>query len=182
MLGPQRQPSSLARIRAEHKQTLAQLETMRLLRIFPYVRELEQDNERLADDLQKALAGELTIESLSVRNGVCRIEMGTRMASYLASSFHEILNELGAKNYVEMQFGDADGKTVCVTLVRHEGKTPNDLLVEATDRAKLAESTLARILSDLPTNRDPELERLARSIINKETTCQDTKPSNSTAS
>lgn len=61
MLGPQRQPSSLARVRAEHKQTLTQLETM------PGYKTLELD--RILDEPKDELPQRIKL-TIYTKNGL----------------------------------------------------------------------------------------------------------------
>ena len=113
-----------------------------LLRRFRYVRELETALDKSHEDLTKALCGELTIESIVADRKECKVELGTRMAGFFGASFYDMLDEVGADNYVEIGFLAPDGKPVTVTVRRHGGKTPDQLYREALDRAEKAEAKL----------------------------------------
>jgi hypothetical protein len=102
----------------------------KILRLFPYVRRLEDGVDSLSKDLAKALVGELTIESIVADRKTCTIELGTKMASFLAASFYSMLTKTGAENYIELSFMAPDGKPITVTIRRHDGKTPDQLYKE----------------------------------------------------
>jgi hypothetical protein len=102
----------------------------KILRLFPYVRRLEDGVDQLSNDLAKALTGELTLERMVAERGECKIEIGTKMASFLAASFYSMLDKAGAENYIEISFIAPDGKPITVTIRRHDGKTPDQLYKE----------------------------------------------------
>jgi len=106
------------------------------LRKFRLFRKLESQNERLYKDLQKALAGEMTVESMIIEHGGFTVELGTKMATVIANSFHESLKLTDAENYIEYQFKTSEGDTICVTARRHHGKTPHQLRTEAEVKLK----------------------------------------------
>lgn len=112
---------------------------IRLLRLFPYVRQLEADSKKLRADLTSALCGELTIEKIAADNKTCSVELGTKMAGFLATSFYDMLDTVKAENYIEISFLVPHGKPVTVTIRRHEGMTPDQLYREALARAEKAE-------------------------------------------
>jgi len=121
----------------------------RILRWFRYVRELESEYDRLQDQLTKALAGEITLESLVARNGGMTATFRTQVATIMAAAFHGILQEFDAENYVEMQYATKDGERGSVRVQRHLGKTPHELKLEAEQRlVALTETTADDILTD----------------------------------
>jgi hypothetical protein len=109
---------------------------IRFLRLFKYVRSLEAELEETHNDLSKALCGEVTIESIVANRNECKVELGARMAGFFANSFYDMLNEVGADNYIEMTFIPPDDKPITVTIRRHNGKTPDQLYKELRDSTR----------------------------------------------
>jgi hypothetical protein len=116
----------------------------RILRWFRYVRELESECDRLEDQLTKALAGEITLESLVARNGGMTAKFRTQVATIMAEAFHGILKEYDAENYVEMAYTTKDGEKGTVRVQRCNGKTPDELKQAAEQRL----ATLAAMTAD----------------------------------
>ncbi len=110
-----------------------------LLRLIPYVNRLELDRiklalvvERLENDLQKALVGDLDIVSMNMKNGKLDIAFKTKVTEALAKFGNSILEEADAKNYVEISFGFAPDRAVGSILIRkHNGRSPHELRLEA---------------------------------------------------
>lgn len=105
-----------------------------LLRRIPYVQKLEAD-------LQSALAGDLNIVSMNMKNGKLDIAFKTKVTELLAAYGNSILEEAGAENYVEFSFGFIPDRAVGSILIRkHDGKSPHELrlIAEAERDAAIA--------------------------------------------
>jgi hypothetical protein len=103
------------------------------LRRFRYVRELE----RVERQHIEYVAGETTIEDITIDNGAITLYASTRMVHVMAAQMAAVLDGHDAENYVEMQMQHEDGRRFAVTVQRCEGKTPHEKRLEA--ESKLAE-------------------------------------------
>lgn len=109
------------------------------LRRFRYVRELEEQIATVSSELSQALAGNITIRDMVIRNGGFTMELSTRMAQIIGSCFYETLQEMDAENYIiEMQLSSEDGSRMTVTVQRQEGKTPHELRKDAEAKLEAA--------------------------------------------
>jgi hypothetical protein len=120
----------------------------RIVRLIPYVRELEADNDRIRKDFGDLSANRTTLYEIAVRNGCLTAELGSEAARLIAEKFGMLLREHGAENYLEMQFHSpkVPGETLCLTLKWEAGKTPHQKRIEA-ERER---DELKRRLSALP--------------------------------
>jgi hypothetical protein len=103
-----------------------------------YIREIEAELARMTDERNRALCGELTLNTLVAGNGGFSAELGTKMAGVLATCFEKVLDELGGENYVELVFENAEGEKIVITVLKPKGKTPHQLKIEAEAERDLA--------------------------------------------
>ncbi len=97
----------------------------KFLRLFPYVRQLESNFE-------KALCGEMSLESLHMKDGKLNVALKSKIVPLVAECFYDILNESQALNFVEFSLTHLkSSQTIIVTVQKAEGKTPATLLGEA---------------------------------------------------
>jgi DNA-directed RNA polymerase subunit L len=110
------------------------------LRLFPYVRELE-------DNLQKAICGKLSLESLHLENGRVDAKLKSKIVPLVAECFYDILNDHNAVNYVEFSLNHiASNQTIIVTVQKQDGKTPHQLRVEAENKLNKQIADAKRLL------------------------------------
>lgn len=104
---------------------------IRALQHIPYVR-------RLQNDLNLSIQGELSIESLTMKNGKLDISLRSRLVSILAQGFFDMLQEVDAENYVECSFWHEPSKqALAVTAKRYKGKSPHELrMIAEAERDK----------------------------------------------
>lgn len=98
------------------------------------IAKLEAENDDLTDKLGKALAGEMTVESIRADRDECKIVLGHRMAGIMAETFYDWLEKVGAENYIEAQFNSPKGDRITVTVQRFFGKSPHELRREAEEK------------------------------------------------
>jgi hypothetical protein len=116
------------------------------LRLFPYVRQLE-------DQLQKALCGEISLESLQVKDGNIDLKLKSKIVPIVAGAFHELLDEMQAPNYIEFSLDHLEThETILVIVQKKSGKSPHELRVEAEEKYKalLEGNPEATKLSEIP--------------------------------
>lgn len=98
------------------------------LRLFPYVRQLE-------DQLQKALCGEISLESMQIKDGNIDLKLKSKIVPLVAEAFHELLDEMQAPNYIEFSLKHLEThETILVTVQKKSGKSPHELRVEAEQK------------------------------------------------
>jgi hypothetical protein len=109
----------------------------RILRLFPYVRELESQ-------VTKALLGDIDILSLAMKDGMLDVTASTKIAPILAQWGFESLEELGAENYAEIKIlHEPTGKFLAITIQRCGHKTPNEFRYELEAEVKHLKDKLA---------------------------------------
>ena len=107
--------------------------------------EVRADFDKFRQDQVDLEVGKITLNELALRNGTLTAAFGTEMAHIIASQFSELLKEKGGPNYLEMQFtsrGEKDKsqpKRIILTLRWEDGKTPNELRLEAESALILAQ-------------------------------------------
>lgn len=103
----------------------------RLLRLFPYVKQLEEDK-------LKALTGELSLVDLHIKDGQLDATFKTKIAELLCVWCIETIGD--APNYVECQLtvNDPPHERYTVTVKRCNGKTAHEL-------RQIAEQKLAEL-------------------------------------
>lgn len=100
------------------------------LRLFPYVRQLE-------DQLRQAVCGEISLESLQVKNGNIDLKLQSNIVPLVAEAFHELLDEMQASNYIQFSLDHLKThETILVTVQKKSGKSPHELRVEAEQKYK----------------------------------------------
>lgn len=92
----------------------------RILRLFPYVKRLENDKA-------KALAGEISLVDLLIKDGKMDATFKTEFAKILCAWCVDVMGD--APNYVEISLSsvDSDGEKYTVTVQKNSGKTPHEL-------------------------------------------------------
>jgi len=109
----------------------------RILRLFPYVRELESQ-------VTKALLGDIDILSMAMKDGMLDVTASTKIAPILAQWGFENLEELGAENYAEIKIlHEPTGKFLTITIQRCGHKTPNEFRYELEAEVKHLKDKLA---------------------------------------
>ena len=88
--------------------------------------------------------GEFSDVVTTVEGETIRMHVAGFIAQDLAAMFIDMAENIGAKNYVELTFSEpgASRARIVVTVQRTDGKTPNELKVEAERRATDAEVML----------------------------------------
>ena len=115
----------------------------RILRLFPYVKRLE--NEKA-----KALAGEISLVDLLVKDGKIDATFKTEFAKIPCAWCVDVIGD--APNYVEISLSsvDADGEKYTVTVQKSSGKTPHELRQIAEQKvADLIEENFSKAKSNL---------------------------------
>ena len=131
---------------------------IRALQHIPYVR-------RLQDNLNLSMQGELSIESLVMKDGKLDITLRSRLVSILAQGFFDMLQELDAENYVECSFWHEPSKQAfALTAKRYKGKSPHQLRMIA--EAERDEAIAAR---DKAIAEKEQLESVMLGVENEDT-------------
>jgi hypothetical protein len=94
--------------------------------------------------------GEFSDVVTTVEGETIRMHVAGFIAQDLAAMFIDMADGIGAKNYVELTFSEpgASRARIVVTVQRTDGKTPNEMRVEAEKRAEEAEIMLAMLRKD----------------------------------
>ncbi len=80
------------------------------------------------------------VTAMELRGRGLVIDVKANMASaLLADGFFDVLDEMGAENYVEMGF-ERDHKLITVTVQRVEGKRPSEIIAQLKERVKELEA------------------------------------------
>lgn len=150
-----------------------------LLRLIPYVNRLELDRiklalvvERLENDLQKALVGDLGISSLRFENNELRASFKTRMTKVFAEwAYLMFQDNPDCENYIEIAFAhESDPFAGTIRIQRYSGKSPHELRLEAEAERDAAIAGLAKAKQELedwqnmPTDRKDALVLMMQRI------------------
>jgi len=115
-----------------------------LLRLFPYVRQLE-------DQLRQAIAGEISLESLQVKDGNIDLKLKSKIVPLVAEAFHELLDEMEAPNYIEFSLDHLEThETILVTVQKKNGKSPAELQALAEEKEQYWEEKYYELLEGSP--------------------------------
>jgi hypothetical protein len=100
--------------------------------------------------------GEFSDVVTTVEGETIRMHVAGFIAQDLAAMFIDMADGIGAKNYVELTFSEpgASRARIVVTVQRTDGKTPNELKVEAEKRAEAAEREAERLRHGVPIEGD----------------------------
>lgn len=112
------------------------------------VKLVEAENDKLRAALADKVNAETLLTSLTVANGGFTTTLEGGACSLLAQSFGQQFRDLGGVNFVELKFHVDEGLDLSVVMQKVDGKTPAQLLAEATARAKLAEAEVARLTGE----------------------------------
>ena len=109
--------------------------------------------------------GEFSDVVTTVEGETVRMHVAGFIAQDLAAMFVDMAEDIGAKNYVELTFSEPGSSRarIVVTVQRTEGKTPNEMKVEAERRATDAEMMLA-MMQRRAEEAEREAERLRHGV------------------
>ncbi len=103
---------------------------------------LRAEVERLGKLASALMEPEIT--ALEIRGRGLVMDMKANVASaLLADGFFDVLDEMGAENYVELGF-ERDHKMITVTVQRVEGKRPSEIIAQLKERVKDLENQKVR--------------------------------------
>lgn len=120
----------------------------RFFSLSPYVRQLKAENNELNAKLTAAIAGELTVESIYLKDGKLKISLKSKILPLIAQCFFELTE--AAENYVECSFyHQPSGQVFLLTAQKAHGKSPHQLRIEAEAQRDEAIAKVAALEKEL---------------------------------
>jgi uncharacterized protein HemY len=113
------------------------------LRLFPYVRQLE-------DQLRQAICGEISLESMQIKDNSIDLKLKSKIVPIVAEAFHELLDEMEAPNYIEFSLDHLEThETILVTVQKKSGKSPAELQALAEKKEQYWEEKYYELLKGM---------------------------------
>jgi uncharacterized protein HemY len=105
---------------------------------------------QLEDQLRQAICGEISLESMQIKDNSIDLKLKSKIVPIVAEAFHELLDEMEAPNYIEFSLDHLEThETILVTVQKKSGKSPAELQALAEKKEQYWEEKYYELLKGM---------------------------------